>query len=194
LANYNQVKEAVCGNGGISGVICVSGSFRKRKLSDFLRFTSKRSISDTSHPYIVNHIGMVNLCRAMENKLMSQKPKIVKVSGVLLSLPKWHYITILGNFIYSGVINWHKEGEKDIINSGLPYTILRPGSFRNNLVGGKTIIDTDGVLKPKLKLEKPIVDIDNLADICIDCCLLNTTISDVNNKILYPRWIDDEDI
>lgn len=193
LANYKHLEAAVCSDGGIGGCICVSGSFRKRKVSDIFRL-GKRNIKDTSHPYLVNHVGMEHLCRAInvcnDNQEMGRHIKIVKVSGILISLPKWHPVTVLGNIIYSGVIRWHKAGEQDIIKSGINYTILRPGSFRDEkeygyLKDGLAVVE-DGALPTRLKVSKPVIGLEDLAEICIDCLDSST---DMDCKIMYPRWL-----
>ena len=195
LANPQHVEAAVNSGDGISGCICASGSFRKTKISNVLlpwQWSNHKKGKDTTHPYIVNHIGMQHVCKSVNDYNRNQeheKIKIVKVSGVMLSLPRWHHINILGNMIYSGVLRWHRAGERDIIDSGVPYTILRPGSFRDDkeyghLKRGVEIVE-DGELKPSLRLKKPIIGIDDLAEICIDCLTFR---SDIDGKVLYPRW------
>mmetsp|Transcript_15351 Transcript_15351/g.25572 ORF Transcript_15351/g.25572 Transcript_15351/m.25572 type:complete len:302 (+) Transcript_15351:82-987(+) len=194
LANPQHVEAAVSSGGGISGCICVSGSFRKTKMSDVLlpwRWSNNKKGKDTTHPYIVNHIGMQNLCKSVDDyNQCHEKIKIVKVSGVMLSLPRWHHINILGNMIYSGVLRWHRAGERDIIDSGVPCTILRPGSFRDDkeyghLKKGMQIVE-DGALKPSLRVKKPLIGKDDLTEICIDCLKFQ---DDIDGRILYPRWI-----
>mmetsp|Transcript_23154 Transcript_23154/g.39576 ORF Transcript_23154/g.39576 Transcript_23154/m.39576 type:complete len:325 (+) Transcript_23154:221-1195(+) len=202
LSNSDDVRDAVCSDGGIGGCICVSGSFRKRKIRDLVRW-GKSNIRDTSHPYIVNHLGMQYLCEAMDElndtrsidevkggSQQQSSPKLVKVSGVLLSLPKWHYVNLLGNLLYSGVLRWHRKGERDVIDSGIPYTILRPGSFRDDTEYGHLkrglIISEDGAVKPTLRVKKPMIGIDDLAQVCIDC--LDSSMES-NGKVLYPRWV-----
>lgn len=76
------------------------------------------------------------------------------------------------------------------MESNIPYTILRPGSFRNDDRHGKLkqgLTNTeDGCLNPGLKVKKPIIGLEDLSDVCIDC--LDS--SDENDgKILYPRLI-----
>ena len=158
-------------------------------------YGGKKNIKDSSHPYIVNHIGMQHLCKAIHelknaNEEDIPTPKIVKVSGALLSLPRWHYIGILGNILYSGVMRWHREGEHDIIQSGIPYTIMRPGSFRDDVEYGhlkkELIVSEDGALRPGIKVKKPMIGINDLADICIKCLESST---EMDNKVLYPKWI-----
>ena len=197
LASYDDVLNAVCSSDGIRGCIVVSGSFRKRKASDLLLpfRGGKKNIKDSSHPYIVNHIGMQHLCKAIHelknaNDEDIPTPKIVKVSGALLSLPRWHYIGILGNILYSGVMRWHREGEHDIIQSGIPYTIMRPGSFRDDVEYGhlkkELIVSEDGALRPGIKVKKPMIGINDLADICIKCL---ESSREMDDKVLYPKWI-----
>lgn len=196
LASFDDVRNAVCSGDGISRCIVVSGSFRKRRASDLLLpfRGGKNKIKDTSHPYIVNHIGMQHLCKAiheLNNEYGQDIPttKIVKVSGALLSLPRWHYISQLGNILYSGVMRWHKEGEKDVVQSGIPYTILRPGSFRDDVEFGhlkkELIVSEDGALRPGIKVKKPMIGINDLANICIECL---ESRAEWDNKVLYPKW------
>ena len=195
LASFDDVRNAVCSGDGISQCIVVSGSFRKRRASDLLLpfRGGKNKIKDTSHPYIVNHIGMQHLCKAIhelnsDNGQDVPTTKIVKVSGALLSLPQWHYISLLGNMLYSGVMRWHKEGEKDVVQSGIPYTILRPGSFRDDVEFGhlkkELIVSEDGALRPGIKVKKPMIGINDLADICIECL---ESRAEWDNKVLYPK-------
>jgi len=195
LANPEHVEAAVTSGDGISGCICVSGSFRKTRIGDVLlpwRWADKRKGKDTTHPYIVNHKGMQHVCKSVNDYNQGhEKIKIVKVSGVMLSLPRWHHINILGNIIYSGVLRWHKAGERDIIDSGVPYTILRPGSFRDDKEHGQKKgmeLVEDGALKPSLlvRLKKPVIGIDDLAEVCIECLTFR---GDIDGKTLYPRWI-----
>lgn len=193
LANPKHVEAAVSSGDGISGCICVSGSFRKTRISDVLlpwRWFNKSKRKDTTHPYTVNYKGMQHLCTSVNDyNQQHEKIKIVKVSGVMLSLPRWHHINVLGNLIYSGVLRWHRAGERDIIGSGVPFTILRPGSFRDDKQYGHikkgTEIVEDGALKPSLRLKKPVIGINDLAEICIDCLAFR---DDIDGRMLYPRW------
>ena len=194
LAHPKHVEAAVNSGDGISGCICVSGSFRKTRISDVLlpwRWSNKSKKNDTTHPYTVNYKGMQHLCTSVNDyNQQHDRIKIVKVSGVMLSLPKWHHINILGNLIYSGVLRWHRAGEREIMNSGVPFTVLRPGSFRDDKESGHitkgTEIVEDGALKPSLRLKKPVIGIDDLAEICIDCLAFR---DDIDGKVLYPRWV-----
>lgn len=206
LANQEDVERAVSGT---SSCICVSGTFRKTKFRDLLGRVirpQRRSCDhkDSSHPYNVHYVGTQNLCRAMKNSSQGTNGKLVKVTGVMLSLPSSHPLLVLGNLIYSGLPRWHKAGEKVIVNGDIDYTILRPGSFREEAEyrdsNKRFVIDEEGAL-PRLyrggKKQKPLVGIEALADLCIDCCLGKEADASSNRKritidtigkILYPRW------
>mmetsp|Transcript_7277 Transcript_7277/g.15227 ORF Transcript_7277/g.15227 Transcript_7277/m.15227 type:complete len:381 (-) Transcript_7277:154-1296(-) len=206
LIRYHDVRAAVCGEGGIGGCVCVSGSFRRTRLGDWLRLRwlsrgrrRRVPVEDTDHPYGVHHVGMQNLCRAIQELNDAEDEdedgeeeggvKIVKVSGVLLSLPRWHYVSWMGNMLYSGVMKWHRTGEEDIMGSGIRYTILRPGSFRNDEeyehVEKELVVTRDGALSPGIRVKKPRIGIDDLADLCIDCLQSR---SDIDDEVLYPKW------
>mmetsp|Transcript_20635 Transcript_20635/g.42081 ORF Transcript_20635/g.42081 Transcript_20635/m.42081 type:complete len:387 (-) Transcript_20635:1006-2166(-) len=206
LIRYHGVRAAVCGEGGIGGCVCVSGSLRRTRLGDWLRLRwlsrgrrRRVPVEDTDHPYVVHHVGMQNLCRAIHELNDAEDEdedgeeeggvKIVKVSGVLLSLPRWHYVSWMGNMLYSGVMKWHRTGEEDIMGSGIRYTILRPGSFRNDEeyehVEKELVVTRDGALSPGFRVKKPRIGIDDLADLCIDCLQSR---SDIDDEVLYPKW------
>ena len=41
---------------------------------------------------------------------------------------------------------WHGEADQNVANSGIPYTIVRPAYFMQNIIGSARMIASDGVL------------------------------------------------
>jgi uncharacterized protein YbjT (DUF2867 family) len=97
------------------------------------------------------------------------------------------------NKFFSDVLMWKYKGESHLRNSGIDYTIIRPGDLQGELPGGKTglRIEPGGTLGYKAGFTA----LDDLAELCIaalfDPNAINKTIDVINDDSLPPnRWHD----
>ena len=61
---------------------------------------------------------------------------------------------------------WHGEADRNVANSGLPYTILRPAYFMQNLIGSARSIVSEGVFRGAMGDGKVgVIDIRDIADV-----------------------------
>ncbi len=97
-----------------SSVIALHGINKfSSPLSKLNFFDLHGKISEKNHPYYVNYISMKNIIYSCKKNNIN---RILRVTGLL----------------FSDQVRWHIAGENEIVNSGLKYTILRPGAIRNN--------------------------------------------------------------
>ncbi len=63
---------------------------------------------------------------------------------------------------------WHGEADQNVANSGIPYTIIRPAYFMQNIIGSARMIASDGVIPGAMADGKvgviDTLDIGNVAD------------------------------
>lgn len=61
---------------------------------------------------------------------------------------------------------WHGEADRNVANSGIPYTILRPAYFMQNLIGSARSIGLEGVFRGAMGDGKVgVIDIRDIADV-----------------------------
>ena len=97
------------------------------------------------------------------------------------------------NEFFSDVLVWKYRGENHLRDSGIDYTVIRPGDLQGELPGGTTglRIEQGG----KLGYKAGFTALDDLAELCIaalfDPDAINKTIDVVNDDSLSPnRWHD----
>jgi len=68
-------------------------------------------------------------------------------------------------------LRWHYEADQQLIQSGLPYTILRPNAFMQNLVSSYTqaIMQYGAVDLPTYDGKISFVDCRDIAEVAVDC-------------------------
>lgn len=150
-----------------SMVIAVHGSNYRSNI------TNIGKINDKLHPYFVNYIGTKNIADACSNNNIS---KIVRVTEVLSGYSEWNPLNILFNVIFSNRIHWNKKSEEYIKDSGLTYTIIRPGVIKEKNFNGFKIYNDKTSLPA-------IIDIKNLANVIALCSI------SIDNKIFDNKTI-----
>lgn len=136
----------------LHGVNRLSNPFHKLP---FLKFTNK--IEDKNHPYYINYISMKNIISSCKQNDIS---RMIRITGLATASPDYHFWPFIINSLYSNQVYWHREAETEIINSGIKYTILRPGGIRDK--------EFDSVeLKESMTKPPSLIGIENLADIVV---------------------------
>ncbi|CCQ50364.1 SDR family oxidoreductase [Crocosphaera watsonii] len=174
----------------VTHIICCTGTtaFPSQRW-DFVNFFDAKN-----SPQIVEGEGVKNLILAATKNL--KRFVFVSSSGVLRkdSLP----FNILNTF---GVLDAKLYGENALKNSGLPYTIIRPGRL---IDGPYTSYDLNTLLRAKTDGKKAVVigtgDTLNgetsridVANVCVECLNYELTINqsfDIINSGKRPEVID----
>ena len=94
----------------------------------------------TNGPEATDHVGARNVVEATK-KLAPNLKRFVFVSSVGVLRTNVMPFVVLNAF---GVLKWKRKGEECVENSGLPYTILRPGRLTD---GPYTSYDLNTLLK-----------------------------------------------
>jgi hypothetical protein len=81
-----------------------------------------------SHPYMTNYIGVQNIIEAA--KVTPSVKRIVRLTGK--GEQPFSLITILINMLGYLAKGWNYEGEQLLRQSGLDYTIVRPGLLKDS--------------------------------------------------------------
>ena len=105
---------------------CVAcfGAQRLTKLSDLWT----ESTQDPAHPYQINYMGVANLVEAA--KATPGFQKIVRVTGLSVGYSAFDKIAVLLNLVLSLTIRYQTMGERAIRDSGIDYTVIRPGNMK----------------------------------------------------------------
>ena len=112
---------------------------------------------DKNHPFYVNYIGMKNIIKSCKENNIN---KLIRTTERATGLVPYHPTSLLLDSFYSDQIFWHRHSEKDIISSGLVYTIIRPGGIHNK--------DYDAVeLEHEIAKGPTKIGINNLADVIV---------------------------
>tara|TARA_B100000427_G_scaffold315451_1_gene309574 strand:- start:414 stop:1184 length:771 start_codon:yes stop_codon:yes gene_type:complete len=161
-----------------SSVICLHGI---NKFSNPLKklnfFDLHGKISEKNHPYYVNYISMKNIIYSCKKNNIN---RILRVTGLATGLPEKTFWPVLLNLLFSNQVKWHVAGENEIVNSGLTYTILRPGAIRNN----KNFDNYE--LKETVMNPPALISSSKIADIIIDAVFSE---EDSTNPIKFENSI-----
>lgn len=123
VANLNSLKVAAS---GCDNLVAAYGMNPPRfaKFSDIWR----DPFDDPRHPANINFKGMENVVAA--SKAAGVK-KIVRLTGLSVGLSPWNPISILFSIVLSFSNMWNRRGEKVLRESGIDYTIVRPGGLKD---------------------------------------------------------------
>uniref|UniRef100_A0A7S0F5L2 NAD(P)-binding domain-containing protein n=1 Tax=Craspedostauros australis TaxID=1486917 RepID=A0A7S0F5L2_9STRA len=134
LGNYENHSEAI--EDAISrcdSIISVSGSFRLSKLTDFLPWRlfnpDVSSWADRSHPYFANFKAqafMIDLAKEHGAK------RFVRLTGLSTSFSAFSFVPVIFSTLLSMTSRYHESCEQYLINSDVPYVILRPGGLADH--------------------------------------------------------------
>lgn len=104
---------------GVSKVICATGSV------DFTSFSKLFAREQDTVSYQVEYVGVKNLVTAAKQQNVEH---FVLVSSLGVTSP-WFFVSILLNTMLNMVMKWKLEGERCLRESGLTYTVVRPGGL-----------------------------------------------------------------
>ena len=158
VSNITALCEAMR---GCDSVICVYKvkPLRFSRLSDI--FMSP--LSDSTHPYNVNYIGVCNVLHAMK---LENVRKIVRTTGGLVSMDEMSLFKATFNLLLSFSVKWNEQSEIAIRASGLDYTILRPTELTDSFPARES--NRSLILSQALKSPQPnFLSLDDVADLCI---------------------------
>ena len=154
-----------------------------RKKSNLFNFWK---INDVHDPYYVNFVGMDNIANLAKKKNMP----IVRLTGLLCGLNNLHPLSMIFNILFKNNVYWHRESEKLLKDSGVHFTILRPGGIKhiaNQQKIESTLVKqsptssfTDDIIKPP-----GFVDEDALANEIISIIMNIHINNDFENQIVY---------
>ena len=121
-----DVDSLISAAAGCENVVAAYGMSPPRfaKLSDLWR----DPFGDPRHPANINYKGMqhvVAACKAARVK------KVVRLTGLSVGLSPWNPISILFSIVLSFSNMWNRRGERVLRDSGLDYSIVRPGGLKN---------------------------------------------------------------
>tara|TARA_Y100000768_G_scaffold388426_1_gene384293 strand:+ start:2869 stop:3675 length:807 start_codon:yes stop_codon:yes gene_type:complete len=163
----------------LHGVNKRSNPFHKLNVFDL-----HNKIEDQNHPYYVNYISMKNIITSCKKHNIQ---RIVRITGLATAFSDYSFWPLIINSLYSDQVYWHREAEKDIIQSGLSYTILRPGGIKN-----KTFDDVE--LIKDITKPPALIGIENMADIVVRTVLPSKSLIDkpysFKNKIVACKGIN----
>lgn len=118
---------------GCDSVIAVSGTVRISQLVDFLPWRlfgdGVVDADDLTHPKFCNYLAIKRLA---EQAVSLGVRKMVRLTGLTVGLPAWNPVTVLFSTLLSLSSKWHARGEEAIRQSGIDYTVLRPGGLSDD--------------------------------------------------------------
>lgn len=156
-----------------SMAISVHGTTHPTKLQSTFKITDK------SHPYFVNYVATKNVVDAC---IKNNIPTFVRTTGLLAGYSQWNFFSMLFNAVFSNNIHWHRQSEKYIRESGVTYTIIRPGGIKEQRFNGFEIYDE--ITSPPAN-----IDVFNLAKV-VSLCSISVTNSTFDNKIIACKGVN----
>jgi uncharacterized protein YbjT (DUF2867 family) len=99
--------------------------------------TGAKPSFDPTGPYQVDYLGTKNLVDAAKSRGIE---KFVFVSSLCVS-KLFHPLNLFWLVLY-----WKQQGENYLKNSGLTYTIIRPGGLKNDQTAGPLVMSTADTL------------------------------------------------
>ena len=187
---------------GCDAVLCLQGPPRPNpifSLFPFLSFVnSNASSKSSSHPYMINYVGVQNVIQAVKEQQQKQKQqdenddddddstkrtvkRIVRLTGK--GEQPFSFFTILINMLGNMAKAWNYEGEQLLRKSGIEYTIIRPGLLQSS--DQYTIPLKSKMIKDNgANLRVSPVTFDQIANVCFLSLgygnLANTTLTVMN--------------
>lgn len=127
--------------------------------------TGARPSFDPTGPYQVDYLGIKNLVDAAHSQGIKQ---FVLVSSLCVSR-FFHPLNLFWLVLY-----WKKQGEDYLKNSGLTYTIVRPGGLKNDEIAGPLVMSAaDTLFEGSIPRQK-------VAEVCVEAL----TQSAAHNKVV----------
>ena len=111
---------------GCDAILALQGPPKPNALLSLFPIFSNQNGS--FHPYMTNYIGMKNIIEAVE--ATPSVKRIVRLTGK--GEDPFSFFSILINMLGYMAKGWNYEGEQLLRDSGLDYTIVRPGLLKNS--------------------------------------------------------------
>lgn len=124
VTNEESVKALI---NDVSAVLAVHGAIRRSKLSDALPWS--KCEEEASHAKQVNYEGVRHIINACKESDSTCK-RIVRITGK--GEDPYSFFSVMINLLGSMAKAWNNEGEHLLRESGLDYTIIRPGVMRSD--------------------------------------------------------------
>lgn len=145
---------------GCDAVLCLQGPPRPNPIRSLFPFLSDSK--DPRHPYMINYVGMQNVIDAVRQT--PSVKRIVRLTGK--GEQPLSVFTILINMLGCMAKAWNYQGEQLLRESGLNYTIVRPGLLKSSKdyqipYRGKMIMDNG------MDMKVSPVTYDQIAEVCI---------------------------
>jgi len=142
-------------------VMALQGPPRPNPLLSLFPIFSNQN--DPAHPYMTNYVGVKNIILAA--KATSSVKRIVRLTGK--GEDPFSIFSILINMLGFLAKGWNYEGEQLLRESGLEYTIVRPGILKDpseypEPQKARGLTDNGGDMKVSL------VTYDQIAQLCVD--------------------------
>ncbi len=127
--------------------------------------TGAKPSLDPTGPYQVDYLGTKNLVNAAKIKNIN---KFVIVTSLCVS-KLFHPLNLFWLILY-----WKQQGENYLKNSGLTYTIVRPGGLKNELTAGPLVMSkADTLFEGSIPRQK-------VAEVCVEALFL----AEAENKVV----------
>ena len=111
---------------GCTQVVACFGAQRLSKITDILGVGSPET-NDRTHPAAVNHRGVARLAALAASA--GTVRRFVRVTGMSVGYHPANFVAVALNAVLSMTITWQLLGEKAVRDSGLEYTVVRPGNL-----------------------------------------------------------------
>jgi len=144
---------------GVDAILALHGPVKPPPLQSLFRLLPE---SDPVHSRTVNYVAVQNLIDAANASKTCKR--LVRVTGK--GEQPTQIFTVLINMLGNMAKAWNYEGEQLLRNSGVDYTIVRPGVMgRDDIPSGKVLAlaDNGGDLKVTAVTHSQI------AGLCVDC-------------------------
>lgn len=157
ITNRESILELIQ---GCDAVLCLQGPPRPNPFKSLFPFLSDPN--DPRHPYMINYVGMQNVIDAVRQT--PSVKRIVRLTGK--GEQPFSVFTILINMLGCMAKAWNYQGEQLLRESGLNYTIVRPGLLKSSKdyqipYKGKMIVDNG------MDMKVSPVTYDQIAEVCI---------------------------
>lgn len=127
--------------------------------------TGAKPSLDPTGPYQVDYLGTKNLINAAKIKNIN---KFVIVTSLCVS-KLFHPLNLFWLILY-----WKQQGENYLKNSGLTYTIVRPGGLKNEQTAGPLVMSkADTLFEGRIPRQK-------VAEVCVEALFL----AEAENKVV----------
>lgn len=142
--------------------------------------TGTRTPAGENRPEVVDYRGVRDLVTAARDQEIAQ---FILISSIAVTRPD-HWLNRFGN-----VLDWKLKGEDAVRESGVPYTIIRPGGL-NDESGGQLAIVVDQGDTKQGRISR--ADVAAVAVAALDNPdVLNTTFEIINDEAPYAaNWTD----